>query len=466
MTVFNNRRYYYFLVAYVILNYIFHVFSVPDAVFLHGADASRYYTSALSLSNGNGFGDLLYTVPVYPFFLSIHYKILGFHYGNEVLIVTQSILLYLTGIVAGKLADQILPYSIGWLVMLLVILNPNAIINAHLVQTESLFTLFLVIYLYALIQLIKKGGDGIIILAFFALLVSLTRPAGMYVMLAFLIPSMALRLKHISWRKLLSINLIYYSILLSGLGLWSLNNYNKHGEFFVTAHEGGVFHDQYIALLQYGKNMSILEAENNADDVFKNIVIKEEPACGDKASGFKCRKIIAKAYIKSILNEDLDVILKASVSSFINLMFSGGASNLANYYGIDNKASILSFEKSSGSMLSFSKMVKFIDSVNIKYFVALVLFWGYAIVIKILLVVGLVYLFKNSNNKHLSIVVLFYVLLFAAEYLFLGQSRWRVPLEPMIMIFSALGLYSIISHYKNNINYGSDSSTSSKKTNF
>jgi len=58
------------------------------------------------------------------------------------------------------------------------------------------------------------------------------------------------------------------------------------------------------------------------------------------------------------------------------------------------------------------------------------------------------------------------VLLFAAEYLFLGQSRWRVPLEPMIMIFSALGLYSIISHYKNNINYGSDSSTSSKKTNF
>ena len=52
-------------------------------MFLHGADASRYYTSALSLSNGNGFGDLLYTVPVYPFFLSIHYKILGFHYGNE-----------------------------------------------------------------------------------------------------------------------------------------------------------------------------------------------------------------------------------------------------------------------------------------------------------------------------------------------------------------------------------------------
>jgi hypothetical protein len=311
-----------------------------------------------------------------------------------------------------------------------------------------------------------KKGDGVVILAFIALLVSLTRPAGMYVMLLFLIPSMVLKLKHTSWRKLLSINLIYYSILLSGLGFWSLNNYNKHGEFFVSGHEGGVFHDQYIGLLQYGKNMSNLEAEKNADDVFKNIVIKEEPNCADKASEFKCRKIIAKAYIKSILNEDLDVILKASVSSFINLMFSGGASNFANYYGIDNKASVLSFEKSSGSMLSFSKMVEFINSVNIKYFVALVLFWGYAITTKILLVVGLMYLFKNSNNKHLSIVVLFHVLLFAAEYLFLGQSRWRVPLDPLMMIFSALGLYSIISHYKNNINYGTDNSTSSNKTNY
>jgi len=148
------------------------------------------------------------------------------------------------------------------------------------------------------------------------------------------------------------------------------------------------------------------------------------------------------------------------------LMFSGGASNFANYYGIDNKASIISFEKSSGSMLSFSKMVEFINSVNIKYFVALVLFWGYAITTKVLLVVGLMHLFKNSNNKHLSIVVLFYVLLFAAEYLFLGQSRWRVPLEPLMMIFSALGLYSIISHYKNNINYGTDNSISSNKTHY
>ena len=443
MVIFNDKRHYYFIVAYVVFNYILHVFSIPDAVYIHGADASRYYSSALSLSSGNGFGDLLYTVPVYPFFLSLHYKILGFNYGNDLLIITQSILIYLTGFIAGKLAGQIQPYSIGWIVMLLVILNPNSVINAHFVQTESLFSLFLIVYFYILIKLLKNKGS-IVTLALIALLVSLTRPAGMYAMLAFILPSIFL-LKNITWRKWLSINLIYYFILLSGLGLWSLNNYDKHGEFFISAHEGGVFHDQYVALLQYGKDMSTLEAEKYADAVYDNVLIKESGNCNGDNSQFKCRKIIAKAYIQAMLKEDFYVISKAGVSSFLNLMLSGGASNFANYYGIDNKPSVAYFEKSSGSMLSLEKMKMFISSVNLEYFFILVLFWGYSILVKVLFIIGLAHLFKNSNNKYLFITLLFYILIFTAIYLFLGQSRWRVPLEPIIIIFSALGVYKILS---------------------
>ena len=447
MIGFNDKRHYYFLVIYLAVNYILHIFSVTDAVYIHGADASRYYTSALSLSNGHGLGNLLSSGPVYPLFVSMHYKLLGFDYGNDILVVTQSFLLYITGFIAGKLAIKFLPLSGGIFVMLLVIFNPNALMSAHLIQTETLFTLFLVGFLYVLIDLIKSR-NGVVLLAFIALLISLTRPAGMYVMLAFVLPSMALVLKGVSWRKLLSINLTYYLILLLGLGLWSLNNYNKHGEFFVSASEGMVFHDQYVALLQYGKNMSMLEAEKKANDIYENTIIEEQVICNDGISSFKCRKVIAKGYISAILNEDLYVISKAGVSSFINLMFSGGASNFANYYGIDNKASVLSFERSSGSMLSLDKAIKFINSVDIKYFIALIVFWSYSILIKILFVIGLIHVFSKSNNKYLSVVVLFYILLFSAEYLFLGQSRWRVPLDPLIMMFSALGIFSIIRFYK------------------
>jgi len=375
---------------------------------------------------------------------------LGFDYGNNALIVTQSALLYLTGIIASKLAVKIVPtvHSIGCIVMLLVVFNPNALMAAHLVQTESLFTLFLVGFLYILIDLIKKKGKGVVILAFIALLISLTRPAGMYVMLIFILPSLILKLNGVSWNKLLLINIVYYFILLSGLGLWSLNNYNKHGEFFISANEGTVFYDQYIGLLQYGKNMSQLEANANAGKLYENMIVKEGVVCNKGVSSFECRGIVSKTYIDAILKEDLHVIAKASVSSFINLMFSGGASNFANYYGIDNKTSVLSFERSSGSMLSLNKAIIFIDTINIKYFIALIVFWGYAALTKMLFVIGLIRIFNNSNNKFLFFILLLYILLFSAEYLFLGQSRWRVPLEPLIMIFSALGIISTISFYK------------------
>ncbi len=448
MVGFSDKKHYYFLVSYVAINYILHLFSFSEAIYVHGADASRYYGAALSLSQGDGFGDLLNTGPVYPLFLSIHYAILGFDYGNNLLVITQSILVYFTGTLVGNLTNKIAPYNIGWIAMLLVIFNPNTIITAHLVQTESLFALLLVGYLYTLIRLIKKGGmRQVIILALIALLVSLTRPAGMYIMLLFIIPSAFLVLNRVSWLKVLSINVIYYSILLLGLGLWSLNNYDKHGEFFVSANEGTVFRAQYIALLQYGKSMSLLEASNKSDIVYKNMIEKEGVICDNGIDSFKCRKIIAKSYIQAMMNEDLYTIIRAGTSSFINLMFSGGASNFANYYGIDNKSSVLEFERSAGSMMSIDKAIKFIDSTNIKYFFALIVFWGYAITTKLLLMSGLIYLWNNSNNRYLIIVMLLYILLFAAEYLFLGQSRWRVPLDPIMMVFSAFGVYRVINFY-------------------
>jgi hypothetical protein len=447
----NNWRYFGFLIAYLVINYVLHIFSVSDAMFIHGADSGRYIDSALSLTNNNEFGNLLFTGPVYPFFLSVHYKILGFNYGNEFLIVTQAFLLYVTGMIAGNLAVKILPYKhfIGQVVMLLVIFNPNSLMATHLVQTESLFTLLLISYLYLLIILIKKG-DGVILLALMALLISLTRPAGMYIMLMFILPSIILRMYGTSWRKLLSINIIYYFILLSGLGLWALNNHNKSGEFFVSANEGVVFYDQYIALLQYGKNMSMEDSKARADMVYKDMIEKEKIVCKDGISSFKCRKVIAKSYINAISNEDVGAIIKATMSSFVNLMFSGGASNFANYYGVSNKASVLSFERSEGSMLSWNKLSMFLSSINIKYFAILLIFWGYSLTIKILCVIGLTYLFKDLKSNYLALLLFLYVFLFSAEYLFLGQSRWRVPLDPIIVIFSALGLYSVLSYFKIN----------------
>jgi hypothetical protein len=41
--------------------------------------------------------------------------------------------------------------------------------------------------------------------------------------------------------------------------------------------------------------------------------------------------------------------------------------------------------------------------------------------------------------------------LFTAAYLYLGQSRFRVPLEPMLMLFMVVGIIYIVNRRQGNI---------------
>jgi hypothetical protein len=435
-------------IIFIFLNLIFHSFSSPDAIYVHGADASRYYSSAMSLINGNGFGSILGAGPIYPLFLALHYSILGFDYGNVLLVASQSLLLYTTGFIAGKLALKLSTDLNGWLVLALVIFNPNSLITAHLVQTETLFTLFFVTYLYLFAILFKKG-KYLLFLSLFAVLVSLTRPAGMYVMVLFFVPAFIFALNNsIRWRRFIYINAVYYLVLSIGLGLWALNNSLKYGEFFISANQSSVMNDQYIALLQYGKGMSQIDAQRRSDNVFKKVVAEKNLECPRGLSSLECKNDVSRAYIKAIFDEKPLVLLNAVSTSVLSVMFSGGASNFANYFGIENKNAVHFHEKSEGGMLSYSKAFDFIKSVNIKYLIALLLFWGFSLIIKILMMFGIWSIFKNSINIHIMLSLSFFVLLFIAEYMFLGQSRWRVPLDPFFIIIASQGIYYISHLFK------------------
>lgn len=438
---------FHFLAAiiFIFLNLIFHSFSSAGAIYIHGADAGRYYSSALSLVNGDGFGSILGAGPIYPLFLAVHYFILGFDYGNILLVASQSLLLYLTGFFAGKLAVNLSEHINGWLVLVLVIINPNSLITAHLVQTETLFTLFFVSYLYLFLVLFKKGKH-LPFLALTALLVSLTRPAGMYVMILFFVPALLFAVNNsISWRRFFYINAVYYLILLIGLSLWAFNNSLKYGEFFVSANQSSVLNDQYIALLQYGKGMSQIDAATKSDNVFKKLVAEKNLTCRSGLSSLECKNDVSRAYIRAIFDEKPLVLLNAVSTSVVSVMLSGGASNFANYFGIENKKAVHAHEKSKGGMLSYSKAIDFIKSVNVKYLIALLLFWGFSLLIKILMIFGIWSIFKNSINIQIILSLSFFVIMFIAEYMFLGQSRWRVPLDPFFIILASQGIY-FISH--------------------
>ena len=96
--------------------------------------------------------------PLYSILLAIPYFLFG---QNEIfyaaVIIIQCSLLYFT----GWLSRLFLPFFNSSRILLihsLVIFNPNSLITAHLIQSETLFTLFVVIALLFIFRYVKYGS--------------------------------------------------------------------------------------------------------------------------------------------------------------------------------------------------------------------------------------------------------------------------------------------------------------------
>ena len=138
--------------------YLFSIDAAPLAV---GADSGQYLRPARSLVDYGEFtfnprgwtpemgesNPFTHGTPLYSILLAIPYFLFG---QNEIfyaaVIIIQCSLLYFT----GWLSRLFLPFfnsSRTLLIHALVIFNPNSLTTAHLIQSETLFTLFLVVAL-------------------------------------------------------------------------------------------------------------------------------------------------------------------------------------------------------------------------------------------------------------------------------------------------------------------------------
>ena len=183
-------------VAFISVNLLLYFFSFDSyAPLAAGADAGQYLRPARSLVDYGEFtmnppgwtpemGDsrpFTFGTPLYSILLAIPYFLFG---QNELffasVIIIQCGILYFT----GWLSRFFLPFFNSSRVILihaLVVFNPNSLTTAHLIQSETLFTLFVVLTLLNIFKYIKYGSiNSLIYSGIFAGLLTLTRPAGLY----------------------------------------------------------------------------------------------------------------------------------------------------------------------------------------------------------------------------------------------------------------------------------------------
>lgn len=456
------RKYRYdviLITLFIVANVILRFFSIDGATFTEGADSAQYLKPAISLAMHGEFsesGSRLFTegTPLYSILLSIPFKLLGFYESETTIIFFQSLMLFITGMVSKSIFSQLSELSKGgYLVHGLVILNPNSLITSHLIQSETLFTLLLVSALYFSLDFLKRyNKKSALYGGIFVGLLALTRPAGMY--LIFAIPLFLLVAYFINERVLKpqrTTNRIKgYIFGLAGFILvaqlivtpWYVRNYVETEQFFLSSNSGYYLKDQYIHLLRVGRQWSEKQAIEHIKLSQKDYYEKNQvdDLCIKDERHWSCRNYVFNSILSGIVKEPITNHVKAFIQSWGFLYLSGGASNFRNYLGMSGKEKIVSFQKEKYSGLH--GIINFVRSIDLPYLTILLLTTGFSFVTRIAGILGLIYLMKNRRVWPYMTVIVGVIILFTAMYLYLGQSRFRVPLEPFLMIFAVIGAYN------------------------
>lgn len=461
----NYRNEFALLALFIIVNIIMYLFSIDAAPLSAGADVGQYLRPARSLVDYGEFTmnppgwtpdmgesrSFTFGTPLYSILLAIPYYFFG---QGEVfyaaVVIIQCSLLYLTGWIS-RLFLSFFNSRRAMLLHALIVFNPNSLTTAHLMQSETLFTLFIVIALLYIFKYIKYGSkSSLVIIGISAGLLTLTRPAGLYFVYTIPIILIAIQLFRLfqnkgksKRRSVFSISLVSFvvPVLVAFLVMspWYVRNYINSGQPFLTSESGIYLKDNYQTLIHRGRTgLTEQEAFKVSDskqlEYFKNNGLSSK--CLTDERNPNCTKHVFNAVLAGILDESIETHARALFHSFGVLYFSGGASNFRNYVGLEGNSTILAFQREA--FQGIDSIVKLIKRMDIGYFLIFIIFTSFSVITRLIGLVGFYKTVKNPENIPYIIAIVGILAIFTAMYLYLGQSRFRVPLEPILMLLTVL----------------------------
>jgi len=423
-----------------------------DVHLAKGADASSWYSPALSLLKHGAFVTLnnpeilqTYRPPLYPM-----YEAFMLFIGNNNIIsivIGQIVLLWLTGVITYRMVENILPGK-GIVGLVLVIFNPNALGTAHLIQSDILYMFMVTTTLYCLFLYRSKGSFKLsILIGFLFGLTCLVRTSGQYLILLLPIIYIIVGLLQKSKQPLVTHlynGLISTIIAIAVIFPWVQHNASAGWGYNLTTPEIKVvyFRDNVIYLESIQSNTSL-------GDASKKIKGDEQSYISSYAEKWlhmsKHDKLssIATYYKKQLFTYDYNTVTKGFIDSWIGLFGAGGAANLHNLLALDGSRSIQTMSSSEKHMSRTDAVFDTLLKSNLVVISISLLSLIYVIVLRILGLIGLVRMIRCREYGVLFILsgIIIYFMLIA---LFVGNSRYRLPIEPALIIMAVYGFNTLV----------------------
>ncbi len=389
-----------FLIVGFFLRVIYLYKFAPKDINIPSGDASGYHILALNLLEYNQLAyekdkPTAHREPLYPLFLYFVYKFIGKNLNSarliQVLINVLSIsLIYF---IAKNLFDKIT----GLISTAIASFWPNFIYYTAAVLRETVFTFLLLLSIFLLIKNIRNKTQFFIkqiILGILCALTALTNSIGIFIFLVILIYLLAIGF---SFKKIFFI-LISFLFLYS---FWVYRNYKIFGSLVLGSTNGGkTFWD--------GTDIIPFEIRG----------LPEERDFFERTDDY-----IIGVSIKNEVERDKFFYKKA-----------------INYYiTYPEKFFILAIKK-------FLKFWRFLPhkgriyGVNEKFMFIVGLIY---VPIFVLFIIGL-YMFFSKTFSHESFIILLPIICFCLIYsIFWSQIRYRIPIEPYIIILASYSLKSL-----------------------
>lgn len=434
-------------VAFVSFNAFLLIAAVPGGHF--ETDSGNFYNAARGLLE---FGDFVNPVdpqelirrpPGYPLLLAAGLLVGG---GDATLpiIFLQILALFATGLVTGRIVEDWLP-GYGILAVTLVVLNPNAISLAQTLMPATFYALALVGATWALLAFARRPNFGSAFWSGLALGVAimfrgdprfliLVLPIGLP-LAAFLAGSRTRVAYNVAAGFLASL------VAIAVVTPWFVHAGiadRKIGNSLIES-SGKTFLAFNLGILEKRLDPSLTPAEAVIVALERGL---DDPAlrrgADESFKSFIARSDVTRRFFQLFSNYPINVIAKAAAASQVNLFVSGGASNIRRILGISGDISHeLYVEEGYGNRLS--AWLAWASTSSFESLAFSVVMIGFAAAMRCLGLLGLFVLVARRNWPLLLIVVtvILYSVLLA---IFNGLSRYRVPIEPALMILGVFGI--------------------------
>jgi 4-amino-4-deoxy-L-arabinose transferase-like glycosyltransferase len=152
---------------------------------------------------------------------------------------------------------------------------------------------------------------------------------------------------------------------------------------------------------------------------------------------------IASYYKRQLLTYDYKTVIKGFIDSWVGLFGAGGSANLHNILVLDGSRSVQIMADSEKHMSRVDAVFSALLTSDLVAVIISSLSFIYVIVLRIFGLVGLISMIKNKEYSLLFIFIGI-IIYFALIALFVGNSRYRLPIEPILIIMSIYGFNSLL----------------------